>query len=1380
MLYIRSILSTLVTRHALLIIRGIFLLILSLFAAPMASAQRFERSANTSVPSTKAPDPWAASRPFVQIARVQPIAWPQVTSIPQQAWTAAGRGFYACFLSVVGSDDFIASSINRSIWITARAPTKAIVELMRSTYRDTVTIEPGSFTRVVLPQGFGLGRDDYEVPVRRALHIYSNEILTVYGFSHNTLSSDGFLIYPKQTLGTDYIVMSERNAINDNDPLITPNPRSEFAVVATEDNTTVTMKLTATSYSGLLHADSTYAIHLNYGEVYQVMARDTGVHFMFDSADPLLSEYYRPSNGGPDCDLTGSLISSDKPVAVFSGHERATSPSALEFDLQHGISRDHLIEQMVPVERWGERFAVMPADQDAQGRRRPGGDMVRIVAAYDSTTVAVNGVPSATIGRGQYYEFMSGSGCFIQCNEPVMVAKFMQTAGNDVTRDTMGDPDLTVVRPIDSWSKTYTIPGWQDPNTFMEAYLQVACDTSAMSSTLINGVPIPQYGAMKWKTIPGSPYAYCTLRASIGGQRIESPLPCYAEVYAFGNEDSYRYAGGGDYTYVDSLFAVDLDFHTVPLGRTSGTLSSPLHSSFAPVATDTVVVYNYEWVAGDTSNFTLLGNITQPLAVAPLRNLNVPFQFHPDVERAYSATLRVWSSAVNDVFIHLRGEGVVPQIKVVPDTIDFKRVRLYHRRDSLFTVSNVGSADLELTDLDFNTSIKDTAFRADTLKGVGGRFMLSPNSSIQEGVHFKPTTEGFSRVSIPIYSTDPVDGITNVPTVILEGTGVEPLVYSKNYDFGKYRVNSSSPVRTVPIVNRGSDTTAIDSVTIVGGDLADFIVSLDTLPPGPNTTPVALHYPGEGKDTSAAFSVQFSPQSIGQKRLIVRIHTVDSTVIMDTLWGEGVEPLVIVHPQVIDFGTIVVQANLTPPPPMAMNFVVYDSGTMSAHLDSLVSSDDTDFLVRLNTSNDTLNEDLAEHDSLQGTATFFITGEGDFFDTVFVRNDTRYGLYPYPVNQYVPMIILKASVRTGPVDVSNITFDTVTSCVPDTAYLTIHNPYPVEVHIDSMAFQPDSTGFARGQNFLFPINIPPDGQFNLPVQFVFPADSVDGSQLDTIVFYQRHGGGQAAMLVEAVASVYRKERQLILNAVLPAFESSAGDIAPLRVPITIAGPRDSLPELDSYTLTLQFANDLFVPVGIDTARSLSVPFGAGYSIKTQWDQTTRTYTITVSNAAVSDHTKLANNLLLAILMRAFVTTDTSVAVTPTFTFLHHPCAYNIQPFTLHIPFAEDCGTKTLRGYMFGAMPVVNVIGVRPDPLTSHSGVTVTYEARKVAQIIAVVSDANGRELGRANMSVGIGTGEFTLPDTMLPSSGTAFITIEVSDAMGEAQPRITLKTSVER
>ena len=1313
-------------------------------------------------------------------ARIDPIPesipWsPTPASVPSQ-WTASGTEFYACFLSVAGSNDGDPSSKDRSLFLSARAPTRAVIELLRSTYRDTVLVTPGSFTRVVLPDGIGLERDEYELPLPRALYIHSNEILTVYGFAHNYLSSDGFLIYPVQTLGTNYIVMSERNALNYPLGQGDPNPRSEFAVVATQDNTTVTLKLTATSYSGRLLADSTYAVHLNRGDVYPVMARDTGTHIVPVPAHPEWDDYYQPWQSGPDCDLTGSLISSDKPIAVFSGHERAASPSDLEYDYT-GATRDHLAEQMLPLPMWGTQFAVIPTGQDFNGKRLSGGDMVRVVSGYDGTTIKINGAPVATLARGKYYEFMSGPACYIESGQPVMVAKFMQDANKNT--DAMGDPDLTLVRPLNTWANYYTLPGGQDQFIFTESYLLVVCDSSATKTTLRNGAPIK--GAT-WKPIAGTSYVYSNLSCGPEAQRIESPMPCYAETYAFGLQDSYRYAGGGDFKYIDSLFAVDLDFHAVVLGKASD-LASPLHATFDPPGSDTILVYGYEWVSGDTANFTLQSSVgSQPLKVAPLRNLNVPFRFHPDQTRQYAATLRVWSSAPNDVFINLKGLGIVPQIEVFPDTIDFGRVRIGHRRDSLFTIANVGTSKLDITNLDFQTSITDADFTADSLKGVGGRYSIDPSSSVTDSVHFTPSRTGFAQVAIPIYSTDPVRGTTNPPTVILLGTGVEPRVYSQGHDFGSLRVDSTSPIDTIPIVNRGSDQTTIDSVSLADStDIADFTISFDTLPPGLNFRSVFLQYVGEGHDTEVTFTVNFHPQSLGKKRLIVRIHTIDNMVVLDTIAGEGVEPLVEVQPQVIDFGTITVQPNPQTPPPVDSSFTVFNVGTMPGELDSLVCSDKAHFLVLLNKPNDTLDEQLPENASLPGTAIFFVIQEGDFIDTILVHNDTRYSLYPDSLKGYIPMIILKAKVRTGPVEVQNITFDTITTCAPNLRELIIHNPYPVEVHIDSIAFIGDTAGFARGPAFIFPINIAPDSIFRLPIQYIFPSDSLNGPQQVTIILYQRRGGGEQPVINQAIATVYRMERTLTLHAMLPKFVSSAGDILPLRLPITIQGPRDAVPELNSWTLKLTFSNDLFEPVGVDTTGSLTVAIDAGYSLNTSWDQSTRTYTITVTDAAASDPAKLANDLLLSVLMRAYVTTDTVVTVTPTFTFLNHPCSYNLQPFTLQIPFADDCGMPTIRAFMRGENPLVNFGIIRPDPARpdNSNGVSISYDALESAHVFVTVSDINGNGQGRIVYTLTKGTGEIVIPRRSLPVCGSAFITLEVSDANGAIQSRKTLKCSIE-
>lgn len=61
------------------------------------------------------------------------------------------------------------------------------------------------------------------------------------------------------------------------------------------------------------------------------------------------------------CDLTGTYISSDKPVAVFSGNVRASIPTSR-------TSRDHLVEQMIPVQTWGSEFPVMSSPKNDDGK----------------------------------------------------------------------------------------------------------------------------------------------------------------------------------------------------------------------------------------------------------------------------------------------------------------------------------------------------------------------------------------------------------------------------------------------------------------------------------------------------------------------------------------------------------------------------------------------------------------------------------------------------------------------------------------------------------------------------------------------------------------------------------------------------------------------------------------------------------------------------------------------------------------------------------------------------------------------------------------------------------------------------------------------------
>ncbi len=93
----------------------------------------------------------------------------------------------------------------------------------------------------------------------------------------------------------------------------------------------------------------THTVTLNKGETY--LLRDlAGSNF----------------GGGPD--LTGSIITSTKPIAVFGGKPRDVCPH--EF-----FAADHLVEQLAPTNTWGREFVTMPL---TTGTNR--GDRVRFLA----------------------------------------------------------------------------------------------------------------------------------------------------------------------------------------------------------------------------------------------------------------------------------------------------------------------------------------------------------------------------------------------------------------------------------------------------------------------------------------------------------------------------------------------------------------------------------------------------------------------------------------------------------------------------------------------------------------------------------------------------------------------------------------------------------------------------------------------------------------------------------------------------------------------------------------------------------------------------------------------------------------------------------------
>ena len=113
-------------------------------------------------------------------------------------------------------------------------------------------------------------------------------------------------------------------------------------------------------------------------------------------------------------DLTGTKVTSDKPVSVFSGNKKTT--------VGPGNSSDHLVEHIIPVDYWGKNFITTPIPQ------RTVVDYFRFIANEDNTTVAISGGfnSSFTINAGEFKEesVPSNAYCKMTSDKALMLVQF--------------------------------------------------------------------------------------------------------------------------------------------------------------------------------------------------------------------------------------------------------------------------------------------------------------------------------------------------------------------------------------------------------------------------------------------------------------------------------------------------------------------------------------------------------------------------------------------------------------------------------------------------------------------------------------------------------------------------------------------------------------------------------------------------------------------------------------------------------------------------------------------------------------------------------------------------------------------------------------------
>ncbi len=394
-------------------------------------------------------------------------------------------------------------------------------------------------------------------------HVRTSLPVTVYQFNPydfviggtNSYTNDASLLLPAQVLSQNYLVMSRptwhRRTMSDS---CYPGVA---VVVASEDGTSVLVQTRAHVAAGngvpALSPGGSNSFSMNKGDVLQLVTRND---VTFGSCPTGPGSETTTQGGDNFCnpghayDLTGTMITSTAPIAVWGGHNCTFIP------FQHSAC-DHIEEMLFPLETWGKRFMVGLTRQVNPGSTET--NVIRILASENNTHITFNppSVANSTVlNMGEFLEFMPlpNTHFEVQATGPIMIGKF--TVGQSYSSANAGDPAFGLVVPVEQYRSEYNFTA---PPSMTKNFVNVITrlPTDGTDYILLNDVPITleQY-------IPIGTTGYGVAQMDVtnagtnGSNRIVAPNPSIKfgiEVYGFASYTSYLYPGGLDLEYINPI-----------------------------------------------------------------------------------------------------------------------------------------------------------------------------------------------------------------------------------------------------------------------------------------------------------------------------------------------------------------------------------------------------------------------------------------------------------------------------------------------------------------------------------------------------------------------------------------------------------------------------------------------------------------------------------------------------------------------------------------------------------------------------------------------------------------------------------------------------------
>ena len=763
------------------------------------------------------------------------VLLPPATNAQKKKKDNLGREFYVAFAENQGGQLFGPDEdLNFfALYITSKVATRGTVEVTALGFSKQFTTTPGTITTVELPDGKHNGdptveiSTDEQIVAGMAVHITSDDDVAIYGISSKQYSTDAFMALPIDVLGTEYRTMNYTSSVRGDTP-------GEFWIVGVQDSTNVTIFPKDITANGT-QPGSPIKVLIYKGDVFLVQ----GV------------------NSDPMNDLTGSLIESDQPIAVLSGHVRTEIPFGFNnLNTQPpSTSRNHLVEQMPPVSAWGDS-ALVVRYKDAL---LP--DLVRVISSEDNNVITANGVVVATLKAGDFYEITSLPGpTSIQGTSPIMVGQFLHTDQYSINpppgKISRGDPAYALVFPVEQFDTAYTFIE-AERDLFTHNYVNVVADGTGLAGMTLDGIAIP---AASFQPIPGSNYVYAQIEVKQqGSHNIYGQKPFGITVYALGPADAYAYTGGTLLKTITPFKTVDLviDFGDRIMTADPGP-SYHVEKNFwdttvylQNISSDPYIINGFATRTGNDTNFGVVKPVTPPsYSIGPgvIDSIKIEFKTTEPGVRMHTK--------INAVTEHLRayvvdvyGRGILPSAEIFSDSLALKYIDTLdfgilqatdNPKDSFVFVFNKGPVNLTIDADDISGDPKDFKIISRTIGKTqvttpyplpAHNTLSLPDTGAKMDIQFVPTglANGFYQAQLDIFTKGQqrkVILIARIKTILK--SGVTPAVFDTAF-------LCQEQMRSIFIDNPNDFPVTVTGVKLGGANAADFSLITGTplvIPPG--------------------------------------------------------------------------------------------------------------------------------------------------------------------------------------------------------------------------------------------------------------------------------------------------------------------------------------------------------------------------------------------------------------------------------------------------------------------------------------------------------------------------------------------------------------------